>query len=235
MKKLESTFGNMVLVLGGITVFAAGSLGLVNELTKESIKKAEQTALEAAIKLVTPDFDNSPIDEKYYLFSEDSDSILCFPAKKDNKLIGVALDSYTDKGYGGIIKVMVGFDPNGVIINYSVLSHKETPGLGSKMVDWFRTKKNNQNIIGRNPGKDKLFVSKDGGEVDAITAATISSRAFLDAIDRAYRAYMKSREVDLDAKSDAFDQKTDSVYPDGVSSASAEHSTIEEKGVTNEK
>ena len=219
MKKLESTFRNMVLVLGGITVFAAGSLGLVNELTKEAIKKAEQASQEAAIKMVTPDFDNFPVDEKYYLYTESGDSLLCFPAKKDDKLIGVAIDSYSDKGYGGIVNVMVGFDPNGVIINYSVLSHKETPGLGSKMVDWFRTDKNNQNIIGRNPGKDKVWVSKDGGEVDAITAATISSRAFLDAIDRAFKAYMKSREIEAD----------------GISSASAEYSKSKEEGVKDEK
>lgn len=220
MKKLESTFRNMVLVLGGITVFAAGSLGLVNELTKEAIKKAEKASKEAAIKMVTPDFDNFPVDEKYYLYTESGDSLLCFPAKKDDKLIGVAIDSYSDKGYGGIVNVMVGFDPNGVIINYSVLSHKETPGLGSKMVDWFRTNKNNQNIIGRNPGKGKVWVSKDGGEVDAITAATISSRAFLDAIDKAFKAYMKSREIEAN----------------GISSASAKYSTSkEEEAVKDEK
>lgn len=79
---------------------------------------------------------------------------------------------------------MVGFNPDGTIANYSVLEHKETPGLGSKMDTWF-TKNNKGDVVGKNPGTNGLKVSKDGGEVDAITAATISSRAFLDAINRA--------------------------------------------------
>jgi electron transport complex protein RnfG len=79
---------------------------------------------------------------------------------------------------------MVGFYPDGTIYNYSVLEHKETPGLGSKMDLWF-TKDGKGNITGKKPGTTGLKVSKDGGDIDAITAATISSRAFLDAINRA--------------------------------------------------
>lgn len=203
MKKLESTFKNMVLVLGGISVFAAGALGIVNNLTREPIKLAEMAIQESAIREVTPGFDNTPVDEKYMLITDEGDSISCFPAKKDGKLTGVAIESYSTKGFGGEIKIMVGLEPDGRIFNYSVLKHKETPGLGSKMADWFRTKKNKQSILGLDPGKDKVWVSKDGGDVDAITAATISSRAFLDAIDRAYRAYMKSIDVELDARTGA--------------------------------
>ena len=77
----------------------------------------------------------------------------------------------------------------GKLCNYSVLQHAETPGLGAKMQEWFRTDKNKQSIIGRKLDTNGLKVSKDGGDVDAITAATISSRAFLDAVNRAYSAY----------------------------------------------
>ena len=73
--------------------------------------------------------------------------------------------------------------------------HSETPGLGSKMQEWFRTDKNKQSVIGRTLTEDGLKVSKDGGDVDAITAATISSRAFLDAINRAYSAYKSVDEA----------------------------------------
>ena len=83
----------------------------------------------------------------------------------------------------------MGFDVEGKLLNYSVQQHSETPGLGSKMQEWFRTDKNNQSVIGRTLTADGLKVTKDGGDVDAITAATISSRAFLDAINRAYSAY----------------------------------------------
>ena len=97
---------------------------------------------------------------------------------------GVAVETAVD-GFGGTFRVMVGFDAEGNILGYEILEHQETPGLGSHMVHWFKNAdKPNQNIIGRKAGK--LTVSKDGGDVDAITAATISSRAFLKAINQAY-------------------------------------------------
>lgn len=105
-------------------------------------------------------------------------------AKKNGELVGTAVKTYTNNGFGGKIWLMVGFNPDGTIANYSVLDHKETPGLGSKMDTWF-TKDGKGNIVGKNPGENGLKVSKDGGDVDAITAATISSRAFLDAVNRA--------------------------------------------------
>lgn len=97
---------------------------------------------------------------------------------------GVAIETAVD-GFGGQFRVMVGFDAEGNILGYEILEHQETPGLGSHMVHWFKNAdKPGQNIIGRKAGS--LMVSKDGGDVDAITAATISSRAFLKAINQAY-------------------------------------------------
>jgi len=203
MVKLESTFKNMVLVLCGISIFSAGALGLVYNLTLEPIKAAELAKQESAIKEVVPNFNNLPVKEKYALVTPDGDSLMCFPAKLNGKLTGAAIESFSNKGFHGEIRVMVGLDPNGKILNYSVIHHTETPGLGSKMNEWFRMDKNKQNILGLDPGKDKVWVSKDGGDVDAITAATISSRAFLDAIDRAYRSFMAARNKDVDAHSSA--------------------------------
>jgi len=209
MVKLESTFKNMVLVLCGVSIFAAGSLGLVNDLTSEPIRLAELVKQEAAIREVTPGFNNAPVEEQYKLITPEGDSLICFPAKQNGKLTGVAIESYSKKGFGGEIKMMVGLDPEGRIYNYSVLSHSETPGLGSKMAEWFKADKNKQSIIGLDPGKNKVWVVKDGGDVDAITAATISSRAFLDAIDRAYRSYMASLNISLDARTGASAQKNE--------------------------
>lgn len=97
---------------------------------------------------------------------------------------GTAIEAAVD-GFGGQFRVMVGFDAEGNILGYEILEHQETPGLGSHMVHWFKNAdKPNQNIIGRKAGQ--LTVSKDGGDVDAITAATITSRAFLKAINQAY-------------------------------------------------
>lgn len=186
MKKLESNFINMVLVLLGITVVAGAALASVYELTKGPIEQAKLVKQEKAIQAVIPGFDNKPIEDSYEV--ESSDGIVkIFPAKKGGKQIGAAVETFTNNGFSGEIKLMVGFDTEGNILDYSVLEHKETPGLGSKMQDWFRT--DGRDIKGKNPSKNDLTVVKDGGEIDAITAATISSRAFLDAVQRGHKAY----------------------------------------------
>lgn len=189
MKKLQSSFINMVLVLGVISILAASLLAYMHELTAEPIRLANLAKQENAIKEVSPAFDNSPVAEKYQVTDADGNVLNCYPAKKNGELVATAVESFSDKGFNGHIQVMVGFTPDGSIYNYSVLKQSETPGLGTKMVTWFKTDKNKQSIVGKNPAQDRMVVSKDGGDIDAITAATISSRAFMDAINRAYSAY----------------------------------------------
>lgn len=108
--------------------------------------------------------------------------------------MGAAVKSISMDGFSGEITVMYGFDAEGKINDYKVLKHAETAGLGSKMQEWFRMKNGDRCILGLNPVTHKMRVKKDGGNVDAITAATISSRAFLDALDKAYKAYMEFKE-----------------------------------------
>ncbi|MBS2100349.1 RnfABCDGE type electron transport complex subunit G [Carboxylicivirga linearis] len=189
MAKTESTLKNMVLTLLVITGVAGASLGSMYELTKEPIAAAKLAKQQAAIKEVVPEFNNNPGEEVYEAQSKEGFTLKFFPAKKDNQLVGTAIETMTNTGFGGDVKIMVGLKPDGSIINYQVLEHKETPGLGTKMDVWFKTDKDNQSIVGKNPAKNNLTVSKDGGEVDAITAATISSRAFLDAVRVAYETY----------------------------------------------
>lgn len=185
MEKLESNFKNMVIVLLAITGIAAAALGAVYEATKEPIALAKMQKQQAAIKAVVPAFDNDPVAE-VAIYEVDGGQVKVFPATKDGKPVGYAIETFTMKGFSGLIRIMVGVDPQNNIINYSVLDHKETPGLGSKMQEWFTTK---GDVKGLNPDKNNLTVSKDGGDVDAITAATISSRAFLDAINRGIAAH----------------------------------------------
>lgn len=179
----------MILSLTTICMSAGVILAGVNMYTSEPIALAKAAALEAAIKEVTPAFDNNPLQDAYKAVASDGDSLLIYPAVKDGKQVGVAVDSNTKNGFGGEIKVIVGFDAEGKLVNYSVLQHAETPGLGSKMQEWFRTEKNKQSVIGKSLANGNLSVTKDGGDVDAITASTITSRAFLNAINRAYSAY----------------------------------------------
>ncbi|MCF2657867.1 MAG: RnfABCDGE type electron transport complex subunit G [bacterium] len=191
MAKLQSTLPNMLLSLTAICLVAGAVLAGVYEVTKDPIEAAKIAELNAAIKAVTPDFDNDPSAEAYMAVTGEGDSLKIYPAKQGDEFVGVAVESNTKKGFGGEIKVIVGFDQAGKLLNYSVLQHAETPGLGAKMQDWFRMDKNKQSVLGRSIPDGGLKVTKDDKEngVDAITAATISSRAFLDAINRAYRAY----------------------------------------------
>lgn len=189
MAKLKSTLPNMLLSLTGICLIAGAILAGVNAFTAGPIAVAKAAALEEAIKAVAPEFDNKPTEEAYMAVTADGDSLKIYPAKKGDETVGGAVESNTLKGFGGEIKVIVGFDMKGTILNYSVLEHAETPGLGAKMQEWFRMDKGQQSILGRAVPADGLKVAKDGGDVDAITAATISSRAFLDAVNRAYSAF----------------------------------------------
>lgn len=173
-----------------LTCICAGAiLATVNMYTATPIAQTKAAALETAIKEVVPEYDNNPLEEAYQAVTSDGDSLLIYPATKDGKQVGVAVRSNTKNGFSGEIQVIVGFDTEGTIYNYSVLQHAETPGLGSKMQEWFRTDKNNQSVLGRSLANGNLTVSKDGGDVDAITASTITSRAFLNSINRAYSAY----------------------------------------------
>ena len=165
MAKTESTFLNMVLVLTIICIIVGTILGGVYKLTEAPIAKAEKAKQEKAIKDVAPDFDNDPIAEQYthelYAGTNENMILTIFPAKKNGILVGAAVESLTRKGFGGEISIMVGFNADGSIRNYQVLKHAETPGLGSKMQEWFRTDKNHQSILGLNPGKGEMKVSKD--------------------------------------------------------------------------
>lgn len=187
-KKLESSFINMVVVLFSVTLIASAAVGYVNSLTAGPIDAAKQAKQSQAIRDVIPgEFDNDPAADVYTIDTPDGGKLEFYPAKQNGTLIGTAVKTYTNNGFGGQIWLMVGFNPDGTIANYSVLDHKETPGLGSKMNVWFM-KDGKGSVVGKNPGTAGLKVKKDGGDVDAITAATISSRAFLDAINRASTA-----------------------------------------------
>ena len=202
MEKLKSSITNMALVLTGVAVITGGILAYVNNLTSGPIAQQKEKALADGIKAVMGGGELSVAktdtvrqnDEKgkemTYIIYQTQDS-----QKKD---LGAAVES-TTQGFGGDLKILVGFDPEGNILGYTLLEHAETPGLGAKADQWFQ-KGAKGDIIGKNP-KEQLVVSKDGGQVDAITASTITSRAFLLAVNNAY----KTKPVD--GLSDTTEQK----------------------------
>lgn len=195
MKKKESTLWNMLWSLTLITAIAGGLLGYTYQLTEEPIARAAKASREKAIQQVIPTYDNSPLDEQmtYTVHNEYGETTATiYPAKLGGKLAGAAVECSNNTGYGGEIRIIVGFEADGTIKDYQVLKHQETPGLGAKMGDWFRTDKNNQSIIGKSPEECNFHVTKDSGDIDAITAATITSRAFLATVRTAYAAYTES-------------------------------------------
>lgn len=185
MAKVESNFKNMVLTLLVISLVASAALGLVYQSTKEPIAKAQMAKINSAIKAVVPEFNNQPLDESYKI-AVDGGELIFYPAKNEGQLVGTAVKTFSKNGFAGQIELMVGFLPDGSINKVAVVSHKETPGLGDKM----DPKKSNFSIQfeGKNPETFKLKVKKDGGDVDAITASTITSRAYCDAVERAFKA-----------------------------------------------
>ena len=181
MEKLESSFKNMILSLVTICLVAGGVLAGVYSLTQLTISAQKEQKLQAAILQVLPE--GCTISD-----AEIIEGMTVYKGYINGQWVGTAVQT-EEIGFGGTIKIMVGFDADSKVINYQVLEHQETPGLGDKMGTWFKTDKGNQNIIGKKA--DGAFqVSKDvKGGIDAITAATISSRAFLKAINKAYTAF----------------------------------------------
>jgi len=183
--KTKSTFASMTLALVLVTLISGLSLGYIYKLTKGPIEQARIEKQLRAIRAVTDTFDNDPFDESYLYPFAKGDSIRIFPAEVSGKPTGVAIESFSDQGYSGRISVLVGFNAQGNIQNIEVLDHKETPGLGSKMTE---RKFKSQFTTGSKSGSG-FEVARDGGEVQAISGATITSRAYCEAVNRAVEIF----------------------------------------------
>ena len=197
MKKIESSLLNMVLVLTGVAVVMGAILAYVNHLTEGPIAQQKEKALADGIKavMVCDNLVVAKTDEVKQNDAKGKEMVYTIYQVKDaqGKDLGAAVES-TTMGFGGDLKVLVGFDPEGKILGYTLLEHAETPGLGAKADKWFQQGEKG-NIIGKSPA-EPLTVSKDGGQVDAITASTITSRAFLLAVNNAYKAYKATPAAD---------------------------------------
>lgn len=190
-KKKESTLINMLVALFVITAVSGGVLGLVYGFTKDAIAEVDQKKNEAAIQAVLPlegdiTYQADTLNYTYDGVDMQLPCNLAFDANGEFK--GAAIKT-SEGGFGGKIDMMVGILADGTIKGTSVLSHAETPGLGANMTGKFKDQ-----FVDKNPESFMLKVKKDGGDVDAITAATITSRAFSKAVDKAYQAFEANKE-----------------------------------------
>lgn len=194
MKKLESSISNMIIVLVGVALITGAILAYVNNITTGPIQEQAEKTLTDGIKKVMGGADlkvasNESVSQM--INGKEATFIIHETQDLSGNPLGAAVESTTG-GFGGDLKVLVGFDKDGNILGYTILQTAETPGLGAKAESWFQ-KDGKGSIIGKNPSTDNLTVSKDGGSVNAITASTITSRAFLLAVNNAYNAYKKGK------------------------------------------
>ena len=190
MAAKKDTLLNMFVALFVICIVAGGVLGIVFNATKDPIAAAENAKRTAAIKNVLPEFNTLKTINVMSAIEGDNAEIpfhLAYDA--NNNFIGAAVETFTNKGFSGNISLMVDILADGTVKNISVLQHAETPGLGSKMEE--ETFKGQ--FCDKNPASFNFSVKKDGGDVDAITAATISSRAFCDAVNRALSTFENNK------------------------------------------
>lgn len=217
MKKVESTITTMILSLVGVALVTGCILAYVNHITAAPIKAQAEKTLQDGITAVMGGGELTVCSTdtiKQEIKGKEVPSVVYETKDKQGNALGAAIETSTN-GFGGELKVLVGFSTEGDILGYTILQHSETPGLGAKAAEWFQKKDDNEGtpdkscIIGLNPGKNNMTVSKDGGEVDAITASTITSRAFLLAVNQAYNAYwqkLKKASSPADAQSGATQQ-----------------------------
>lgn len=198
MKKLESTWYNMAIVLTLISLVAGAALAYVNELTKGPIAEIQQRNEAQAIKTVLCD-ENAVITD-----TVTNGEVVLYLTES-----GAAVKTTDpDNGsFGGGLTIMVGLDKNFQVLGYTILETKETPGLGAKAGEWFQ-KGGKGEIIGKKAGQ--LAITKDNGEIDAITASTITTRSFLRAVNNAYAEYAKvvapGMEIDVHTAATATNQ-----------------------------
>ena len=185
---MKSTLLNMVAVLFCITLISSAGVGLVNMITVDPIAEAKAKAVNDAVLAVLPEFDEKQSTE----LEIDAMPIKVYTATAAGQIVGYAVETMTKSGFSGVVKLMVGFAPTGEVLNVNVIQQAETPGLGTKMCDEGNpliSSIQGQKLESKKLVDGRLAVKKDGGDVEALTAATISSRAYVDAVNRAYMAY----------------------------------------------
>lgn len=181
----------MLLTLVVITLISGFLLGYVNQITLAPKAKVAAERKIQALQAVLPPFDNDLMRDVVKFKSPDSaDSIEIYKATQKGVIQGYAMMGTSEKGFSGTVKTMIGFKPDGSIHNIVVLEQKETPGLGTKM----KEAKFIKQFLGKNPTTFNLKVKKDGGQVDALTGATISTRAFSETVQSSFELLKNQTE-----------------------------------------
>jgi len=185
--KQDSVF-KMVAALTVTCVISGVALAFTYNVTKDRIVAAEKEARLESVRTVLPEFDGEPVEKELEI---DGETYTFFIGKKDEKMVGVAVATKAI-GYGGDVHMLIGMDIHGIIRGMALLQHQETPGLGTKAGgSRFLSQFIGQKL---HATSDEFLVTKDGGQINAVTAATITSRAVAKAATAALHAFMKAKE-----------------------------------------
>jgi electron transport complex protein RnfG len=198
----------LVLSTGLISFVATALMAWVFVITEAPIAAAQQQKNTAALSQVLPAFDNQPLQEAVTL-----NGVTFYTARKDGQIAGFAGETISTKGYAGEINVLAGLKPDGTITTVLVTKQSETPGLGTVVAERVREKTISGVIAGKKEtglppnrildqfngmkavaGQTPWAVKKDGGELDAITGATITSRAVGGAVFAIAETFAQNKE-----------------------------------------
>lgn len=186
MEKLKSSLRNMAVVLTGVAIVSGGILAAVNKVTAPTIEQINAENLAAGIQKVMGGGDiqvSEPDTLKATIEGKEKEFVSYEVSDASGSPMGTAIQS-SENGFGGELKVLTGFSTDGTILGYTILQSSETPGLGAKANTWFQKENGERRtVVGKNPGKCNFTI---GGDIDAITASTITSKAFIKAIRNAY-------------------------------------------------
>jgi electron transport complex protein RnfG len=182
MKPVKSNLFNMIMAMAVVSICSAASIGYVYQKTKEPIEKSKTMKISSAVTEMLGNFDNKPFEERVTLSSNDLE---LYPAKENGVTTSVAIKSYSNNGFGGKIELIIGLLMDGTITGYKVIQQNETPGLCTKISE----NKFSKQFVGLNTHSNSFELSKNGGEIDALTGATISSNAVVDAVKKAVTAF----------------------------------------------
>jgi electron transport complex protein RnfG len=176
----------LILTLTAICVLSGALLALVNGMTAEPIEQARRAEQTAALKRVLPPADNDPLRDTVTI-EEAGRAWTFYVARADGAFAGAAFETVTSMGYGGNIVIIVGVTADGTVQGIQILEQKETPGLGAKITEESFLAQ----FAGRSATETTWAVSKDQGDIDQITAATISSRAVVAAVREGIDVYLR--------------------------------------------
>jgi len=161
----KSTLKNAfpIILLTIVVAVCVSLLTYVDNLTRGRIEAQEEEKVQNMLSAMFPEMSRYEFKDDIYIIYSNSDKV------------GYAFIAI-GKGYGGDINILVGLEDETTIKGITIISHKETPGLGSRIAE------SSFSDMFRGINIADVALSRDGGQIDAITGSTISSSAVVDAV-----------------------------------------------------